>query len=112
MCESNKTLLSALTIYKIFMQMGSARISNDEINNILKSIEMYEDYLNHDGEIDDYWLKDNCTILSNAVKCAHRHLKETSPNSPDLQQLNKFMVYYRVFYNKRGEDFDKMPISP
>lgn len=112
MKEEKKSLLGALIIYKTFARMESARISNDELNNILKSIEPYEDYLNHDGEINDYWLKDNCTILSKAVKCAHHHLKETSPNSPDLQQLNKFMVYYRVFYNQCGGDFDKMSIFP
>ena len=112
MKEEKNALLGALTIYKVFVQMESARISNDELNSILKHIETYEDYLNHDGEINDYWLKDTCSILSKAVKCAHRHLKETSPTSPELQELNKFMIYYRIFYNQCGGDFDKMPIFP
>ena len=112
MRESNITLLNALNTYKIFVQMESTHIPKETLEKIINHIETYEDYINNGGEISDSWLKDNHTILSKAVKCTHRHLKVTSADCPELEQLNKFMVYYRIFYSRCGFDFDILPILP
>ena len=108
MNELKESLLNALTIYKIFLQMDDNPKYNARIENLIKKIESCEDYINQGKEINDSWLKENHTILAKSIKTAHRHLKETSSDAPELRYVNSLMIYYKDFYRQNGMDFENL----
>ena len=108
MNELKEPLLNVLTIYKIFIQMGGTPNLNGRIDNLIKQIELCEEYINQGKEINDSWLKENHIILARAVKVAYKHLRATSPDTKDLKYINKFMIYYKEFYRQNGIDFENL----
>lgn len=106
-----KTLVDALTIYKIHIQMGN-NMNIVEVNRIIRNIDLCEKYLSEGNRITDAWMKDNYSVLSKAVKCAYDLYQRNKGVGFDDKikdesvDLNKCMTYYRRFYKELGFDFE------
>lgn len=106
-----KTLVDALTIYKIHIQMGN-NMNIVEVNRIIRNIDLCEKYLSEGNRITDAWMKDNYSVLSKAVKCAYDLYQRNKGVGFDDKikdesvDLNKCMTYYRLFYKELGFDFE------
>lgn len=110
-----KTLLNALTTYRIQIQTGNRSHTQAEIDSILDRIGSCEEYIRQGNKVDGTWMAENHTVLSKAVKCAHDLVHRNSEGSSDVideehQVLNKCMLFFKQFYEHRGIDIEYMSI--
>ena len=104
-----KTLLDAITTYKVYLHMESKNLSKSKIDSIIKLLTPCEEYLNQGNKVNDEWLKSNHSILAKVVKCAYSDAKEASLDDKH-EELNKFVVYFKAFYNHVGIDYAEIPV--
>lgn len=110
-----KTLLNALTTYRIQIQTGNGINTQAEIGSILDRIDSCEEYIRQGKKVDGTWMAQNHTVLSKAVKCAHDLVHRNSEELSDVideehQVLNKCMLFFEKFYEQHGIDIEYMSI--
>ena len=110
-----KTLLNALTTYRIQIQTGNRSHTQAEIDSILDRIGSCEEYIRQGNKVDGTWMAENHTVLSKAVKCAHdlvhrNYIGESKELDEERQDLNKCILFFKKFYEKHGIDIEYMSI--
>ena len=110
-----KTLLNALTTYRIQIQTGNKLHIQAEINTILERVGYCEGYIKQGNKVDGIWMVENHNVLSKAVKCAHdlvhRNCEGYSDDmNEEYQDLNKCMLFFKRFYERHGIDVEYMSI--
>lgn len=110
-----KTLLSALTTYRIQIQTDNRLHTQAEIDSILERAESCEEHIRQGNKVDGTWMAENHTVLSKAVKCAHdlvhrNYIGDSEETDEEHQDLNKCMLFFKKFYEQRGIDIEYMSI--
>lgn len=112
-----KTLLNALTTYRIQIQTGNRSHTQAEIDSILDRIGSCEEYIRQGNKVDGTWMAENHTFLSKAVKCAHDFIhrnyakSDSEYLSEEHKELNRCVRFFADFYEKLGVDSKYMDID-